>query len=55
MKEAARTAYYGSIGGWKKTIKNEDVIRTYYRFRDTKMIELAEEFLVENGVEVEWK
>ncbi len=54
LMETARAAYFGSIGGWKKTIKNEDVVRAYYQFRDQKMGELAEEFLLDNGVTVDW-
>lgn len=55
LRETARAAYFGSIGGWKKAINNEDVIRSYYQFRDEKIIELAVEFLLENGIKVEWK
>lgn len=55
LRETARAAYFGSIGGWKKAINNEDVIRSYYKFRDKKTIELAAEFLLGNGIKVEWK
>lgn len=55
LMEAARAAYFGSIGGWKNTINNEEVIRAYYQFRDEKMVELAEAFVLENGIKIQWK
>ena len=54
LRDVAREAYFGSIGGWKKAIEDEGVIRAYYAFRDRKMIELAQEFLLDNGVKVDW-
>ena len=51
----AQDAYTGSIGRWKKTVTNPDVIRAYQQFRDKKIGELAEEFLVQNDVKVEWR
>ena len=54
MRAVAREAYFGSIGGWKKAIQNEDIVQAFYDFRDEKVVELAEAFLLDNGVEVEW-
>ena len=54
LREVGREAYFGSIGGWKKAIKNENVIRAYHAFCDRKMVELAEEFLLDNGVRIDW-
>ena len=54
LRGVAQEAYFGSIGGWKKAVQNEDVIRAYYRFRDQRMVELAKEFLLVNGVKVDW-
>jgi len=50
----ARNAYAGSIGGWKKTVRDETVIHAYYRFRDLRIIEMAAEFLSSHGVNVDW-
>ncbi len=41
----ARHAYFGSIGGWKKAIHDDSVIHAYYRFRDQRIVEMADEFL----------
>ncbi len=54
LRETAREAYFGSIGGWKESINDRDVIEAYYRFRDQQMVELAEEFLLDHGVEADW-
>ncbi len=51
----ARNAYAGSIGGWKKTVRDETVIHAYYRFRDLRIIEMADEFLSSHGVNVDWE
>lgn len=51
----AQNSYTGSIGRWKKTITDQDIMHAYYRFRDQKIAELAELFLLENGVKAEWQ
>jgi Uncharacterised protein family (UPF0158) len=51
----AQNAYTGSIGRWKKTITDQNTIHAYYRFRDQRIAELAESFLMENGVKAEWQ
>lgn len=55
QRNIAQDAYTGSIGRWKKTVADPDVIRAYQQFRDGKIAELAEAFLLENGVKVEWR
>jgi len=55
QRSFAQNAYTGSIGRWKKTITDQDTIHAYYRFRDQRIAELAESFLLENGVKVEWQ
>jgi len=52
--DIARNAYFGSIGGWKKAIRDDKVIHAYYRFRDQRIVEMADEFLSNHGVEVDW-
>lgn len=55
QRDLAYEAYRGSIGRWKRAVANPDVIRAYQEFRDSKIAELAEEFLVKNNVKVEWR
>ncbi len=54
LRQTAHAAYFGSIGGWKKTVNNEDVVRAYFESRDQQIIEFAERFLLENGIEPDW-
>jgi len=54
LHDAARNAYFGSIGGWKKTIRDDAVILAYYRFRDQCIIDMAKAFLSDHGVNVDW-
>ena len=55
QRKIAQDAYTGSIGRWKKTIANPDVIRAYQQFRDKKIAKLAEEFLIDNDLKVTWR
>ena len=55
QRNIVQNTYTGSIGGWKKTVADPDVIRAYQQFRDEKIAELAEEFLLQNDVKVEWR
>lgn len=48
-------AYYGSIGGWKKSLDDDGITDVFYRFRERRMEQLAEEFLREHGIEPQWK
>jgi hypothetical protein len=48
-------AYFGSIGAWKKNVNDQDVVHTFYDFRDQRITMLAEEFLQENGIAPIWK
>ena len=54
-RSEARNAYFGSIGGWKKSLDDERIVYTFYDFRDRKTEQLAEEFLRKNGIEPEWR
>lgn len=55
LMQKAKESYFGSIGGWKDTVDNSDVVYSYFDFRDRKIESMAEEFLRENGIEPEWK
>ncbi len=55
LREKARDAYSGSIGGWKEEVDDRYVVNAYYDFRDWKIKELAEEFLHENDIQPIWR
>jgi hypothetical protein len=46
--------YARLIGRWKK-MAHPDVIRAYQQLCDEKITELAEAFLLQNSVKVEWR
>ncbi|MDX1485530.1 MAG: hypothetical protein R3229_13735 [Alphaproteobacteria bacterium] len=48
-------AYFGSIGGWKKAVDDQDAIDAFYAFQDEAFRELAEEYLMELGIIPIWK
>jgi hypothetical protein len=52
--QKAFEAYFGSIGGWKKSVNDEGAIQAFYDYQDTRITELAEEFLAENGIVPDW-
>ena len=57
-KSKARKAYFGSIGGWKKTlIESEDyyIIDCFYHFRDLKVRQSAKDFLLKNNIDPGWE
>ncbi len=54
-RQKAEEAYFGSIGGWKKNVGDEDSINAFYDFQDAQLTQLAEEFLLENGIVPDWK
>ena len=54
LRKQAQDAYSGSIGGWREAVENLDVVHAYYAFRERKIKALAEEFLLEHGVEPVW-
>jgi hypothetical protein len=54
QRRKTEIAYFGSIGGWKKTINDQDAVCAFYEFRDTRVTILAEKFLQENGIAPIW-
>lgn len=50
----AQAAYFGSIGGWKKTV-DRSAIDEFNDFRDQQTRRMAEEFLFQHGIEPQWK
>ena len=55
LKSRVQRAYSGSIGRWKETIDNRDVVHAYHEFRDHKIMEMAEEFLHEHDIDPLWQ
>jgi len=55
QRQNAEVAYFGSIGGWKTSVNDQDAVRTFYDFRDARVAMLAEEFLQENGIAPIWR
>ena len=55
LRRYAQDAYYGSIGGWKKSVDDESIIHAFYDFRDRMTTEMAEAFLRSHGIEPVWK
>lgn len=54
-RERAREAYSGSIGRWKRHVRDAEAVRAYFAFQEEQVISLAEEFLRENGIEPQWR
>ena len=52
--ERAYDAYRGSIGRWIDAIGDRDVVYSYYEFRDSKIKEMAEEFLRKHNINPRW-
>ena len=48
-------AYFGSIGAWKKEVRDEEAVDTFRDFREAEITKRAEEFLRENGIDPEWR
>jgi hypothetical protein len=53
-KSIARNAYFGSIGGWKKSLEDDSILHAFYDFRDLRTKQMAEEFLRRQGIDPHW-
>lgn len=53
--QSAAQAYSGSIGRWKRDVPDLRAVHAFHAFREESIIELAEEFLAENGIEPRWQ
>ena len=54
LRKITSEAYFGSIGGWKKAINNEKIFHAFCNFQQQRTAELAYEFLLNNGIKVDW-
>lgn len=50
-RRRVREVYFGSIGGWKKQVGDDQATVMYEDYRDARVREMAEDFLRRNGVE----
>lgn len=55
LRIRAREAYTGSIGRWRDRIDNRAVVHAYYDFRDSRIREMADEYLREHGIAPIWR
>jgi hypothetical protein len=55
LRKRVYDAYSGSIGRWIEAVDDRTVVHTYYDFRDSKIKEIAEEFLQEHGIKPLWR
>ena len=51
----AQDAYAGSIGRWMEAVDDQEAVNAYFRFREHKIKELAEEFFKEHGIQPVWR
>ena len=51
----AAAAYSGSIGRWKRDVRDEGAVHGFHEFQEKRIVELAEEFLRENEIVPDWK
>ena len=54
-RRRADAAYTGSIGRCKTDVGDEGAVHAFYASREEQIAELAEEFLRENGIVLEWR
>ena len=53
-KDNAAEAYFGSIGGWKKSVDDQGAIHAFYDYQEAEIKKLAEAFLRENNIVPDW-
>ena len=51
----ARNAYFGSIGGWKKSVDDDSIVHEFHDYRDRKTKQMADDFLHEHGIQPDWR
>jgi len=48
-------AYTGSIGRWKKAVRDRSVVDAFNDFQERRAAEMGEDFLRNHGIEPEWR
>ncbi len=48
-------AYSGPIGRWIEAVGDRNVVHSYYDFRESKIKEMAKEFLKKHGIKPLWR
>ncbi len=54
-RRGSAEAYRGSIGRWKRNVRDSGAVRAFLAFRDEQIEKTAEEFLRENDIVPEWR
>jgi len=55
LRNFARNAYFGSIGGWREAIGyDQEIIDAYENYKDTEIKRRINEFLDGHGLIVDW-
>lgn len=55
LRQRAADAYSGSIGRWKRDVRDDGAVRAYDAFWDQRIEVLAREFLEVNGIVMQWR
>ena len=55
LKSWAESAYFGSIGRWKKKVDDDSAVSAYDNFQKRKTTQMAEDYLRSHGIEPQWK
>jgi hypothetical protein len=53
VKSEKDGGYFGSIGGWKELVSEEDW-EAFDEFREKEYVKIIDKFMSENGIEPEW-
>lgn len=54
VRRFAKEAYFGSIGGWRKAVDDEEITRAFEGFRDRSLAKAADDFLHSHGIDPVW-
>jgi hypothetical protein len=55
LRQAAKSAFKGSVAGWMKQFNFEGPVPAYCAFRNAKLEKLGDELLRSNGIAPDWK
>ena len=53
--QRAAQAYSGSIGRWKRDVRDRGAVLAFHAFQEERIAKLSEEFLSENGIVPQWR
>ena len=55
LRARAAEVYSGSIGRWKRDVRDDDAVQAFHAFREVHITRLAEQFLLDNGMKPQWR